>query len=604
MVRTYKRKKDIVWTTETMERAVSDISNNVMTVYCAAKFYKIPKSTLRRHLKTPVLKVGKPTVLTVEEEDEVVQACQLFAKWGFELTRVQISNVVGEYCKSSKKSTPFRDGVPGIDWWNGFCRRHPTLNLVAKTPKEHQKSWAIGTVQDQVNNWLLYRLKPELDQLQLLGEPQWIFSAGESSFLPEGTPGNVLVKKGIKSLVGRPGQATVHTCISGDGQLLPPYVVYKGKHVMASITNDGPLGTRYTATLTGLMTTQSFVDWLRNLFIPYLPAVHPTVLLILDEHVSPISYEVSSLTIEHGIHILRLPSHIAHLLQPLDMGVLKEIKSTWYKVVGDYVRQERKAVTKSKFPGLLRKVWQEYKPEYGKSGFRKAGIHPFILSEPGHSLPPTSQQTSLSAPQVMSSLHRSDITSMSPSIDSTLQTNSIISIVPAHQLPTSIPDTCDDGSNNVTTTRAPATPVSTVESSTRLPPRQFFAEVLTSSTLQLSQRQLTGVNVSIPSEEAIHTVHAETAKQRSKTKKLERKRKREKKQKSKRRKTDNSATPVQKPAECIECATLYDDDSGNEDWVECESCLAWYHVTCAGLGDLSVEEINSIIFICNMCTDH
>ena len=116
------------------------------------------------------------------------------------------------------------------------------------------------------------------------------------------------------------------------------------------------------------MTTQAFVDWFRNQFIPFLPADHPTVLLILDGHKSHVSYEVQLLAIEHNIHMLKLPSHLTHLLQPLDIGVFKEMKKAWYQlqVVADYTRHERKAVAKSKFPGLLYKVWQQYKPEHGR----------------------------------------------------------------------------------------------------------------------------------------------------------------------------------------------------------------------------------------------
>ena len=256
MVRIYKHRKDDTWTAETLKRALSDVTNKSMTVYRAAKFHKIPETTLRRYYKATytenqplvVKHVGRPTVLTMEEENEIVQTCQLFAEWGFGLTKLEVVNIVTEYCKNSKKPTPFRDGVPGIDWWNGFCKRHPTL--VARKPQQFQLLQATAATPDQINNWFVHCLKPELDQLQLHDDPKWIFNVDESGFPLGGKPVKVLAKRGMKSpqsLVGGSGREniTVQTCmcISGDGQLLPPYVVYTGKHLMANTTNDGPFGT-------------------------------------------------------------------------------------------------------------------------------------------------------------------------------------------------------------------------------------------------------------------------------------------------------------------------------------------------------------------------
>ena len=84
-----------------MDQALSDITNHTVTVYRAARQYGIPETTLRRHLKQPqVLKVGKPTVLSEREENEIVEICQLFSEWGFKLTKLEITNVVAEFYKT------------------------------------------------------------------------------------------------------------------------------------------------------------------------------------------------------------------------------------------------------------------------------------------------------------------------------------------------------------------------------------------------------------------------------------------------------------------------------------------------------------------------
>ncbi len=102
------------------------------------------------------------------------------------------------------------------------------------------------------------------------------------------------------------------------------------------------------------MTTPAYIDWFRNLLIPSLPAERP----------------VRKLAITNGIHMLKLPPRLTHLLQPLDVGVFKSMKVVWYSVVADFTRRERKNVTNREFPELITKVWLSYKEETGVGGFR------------------------------------------------------------------------------------------------------------------------------------------------------------------------------------------------------------------------------------------
>ena len=161
---------------------------------------------------------------------------------------------------------------------------------------------------------------------------------------------------------------TVQACINAEGKLLPPYIIYTGKYVLANCTNGGPLGTRFAVSTNGWMTIAAYIDWFQNLFIPSLPSERP-ILLILDGHSSHISHEVCELAIKNNIHMLKLPPHF---LQPLDVGVFKPMKAILY-----HTRRERRPITKRDFPSLLSQVWRQYNEETCKGGFRKCGIYPF-----------------------------------------------------------------------------------------------------------------------------------------------------------------------------------------------------------------------------------
>ena len=152
-------------------------------------------------------------------------------------------------------------------------------------------------------------------------------------------------------------------------------------------TNGGPIGSRYGVSPNGWMTTSAYIDWFRNILIPSLPEERP-VLLVLDVHSSHISFEVRELAIENGVHMLKLPPHLTHLLQPLDVGVFKPMKANWYSAVADFTRRERRGLTKREFPEVLSTLWKKYNPQTATGGFKGCDSvipHQF-QSTPNHSV--------------------------------------------------------------------------------------------------------------------------------------------------------------------------------------------------------------------------
>ena len=638
MVRTYKRKKDgPSWTTETMTQALADVKSGKFTAYGAIKHYGIKETTFRRHLNAvragcEVQKPGKPPILTKEEEREIELTCQLFAEWGFGLTKAEVVNVVADYCSYLKKPNPFRNGRPGNDWWKGFLKRHP--GLTSRKPQQLQTARANAATKANIDHWFLQCLEPVLQNLQLLENPKWIFNVDETGFPLGGKPRKVIAKKGIKSpqsLVGGSGRdnITVQTCISGSGDLLPPYIVYAGKRLMANSVNGGPFGSRYSVTENGWMDTVTFIDWLQHHFIEYLPDDHPPVLLILDGHKSHISYEACLIAKENDVHLLKLPAHLSHLLQPLDVGVFKEMKKMWYELVADFFRRTKKAVTKANFPTLLRKVWQAYKPEYGVSGFRKAGVHPFnkdavpqaslILSEPFHGLLPEQPTSSSTSSSPIASATSTASTSSPPiaSLTSTASTSSAVASTSTSQACTSanhnqMLSTSSAASSTCSSQPSTNTAVAASHHATENQLRSFFGQLLRSTqpsnSRTASRRYLnTSKGESLTTDQALAQMAAQDeAKKQKEKERLERKRKKESQRTGKRKKKDTqqdipaSSAREQTRVQCLECEILYENDSSDEDWVECQTCLGWYHISCAGLDDLSEEEINNLDFICSL----
>ena len=66
------------------------------------------------------------------------------------------------------------------------------------------------------------------------------------------------------------------------------------------------------------------------------------------------SIELLELAKPRNIHLICLPAHTSHILQPMDVGVFGPMKATWRKLLKEYKTSTRAAnVTKEVFPSLL-----------------------------------------------------------------------------------------------------------------------------------------------------------------------------------------------------------------------------------------------------------
>ena len=70
------------------------------------------------------------------------------------------------------------------------------------------------------------------------------------------------------------------------------------------------------------------IAWLREVFVPQ-SGTGPgkeTRLLVMDGHASHESDELQYMCFRNNIHLLYLPAHASHVLQPLDVGVFSSLK--------------------------------------------------------------------------------------------------------------------------------------------------------------------------------------------------------------------------------------------------------------------------------------
>lgn len=185
-------------------------------------------------------------------------------------------------------------------------------------------------------------------------------------------------------MISSPGRenTTVLLGASASGKKAPPLIIFKGKNVWDTWTSpDAYPGTAYAASNNGWMETQIFETYFKKTFLPLVKDQRP-LLLIYDGHSTHVGLNIIEEARKENITILKLPPHSSHILQPLDISVMKSFKDRWDPLLVQWQRLNvGKCLPKSEFARLIGQVWSEIDPQVLSNEFRKAGIYPVNREE-------------------------------------------------------------------------------------------------------------------------------------------------------------------------------------------------------------------------------
>ena len=192
-----------------------------------------------------------------------------------------------------------------------------------------------------------------------LGSRLW--NCDETGFCTAVSSRAVLAKRGSKAVHETGGGSgreyiTVLGCGAADGTRLPPYILYKGVNLYARWIRGGPLGTLYGMSKSGWMESSNFLSWFEKLFLPSVQhlLLEAPVVLFVDGHNSHLSLSLVRTAIEKRVHLMCLPPHTTHILQPLDVGVYGPVKKAWQGIVKSYKTRTLGAnISKEEFPGTI-----------------------------------------------------------------------------------------------------------------------------------------------------------------------------------------------------------------------------------------------------------
>lgn len=396
MPRTYEKKRSPAqYDITDLKKAVFDVVNKKMTFRQAEEYYHIPKTVIFNRIKgrkTPVMIMGsgRTPAIPKEIEDEIVRCLITRSEMGIPCDKKEMRELVGEYIKASGLKTPFKNNVPGEDWYLGFMKRNPQLSL--KKPEHLQK-----VRKDARNPFVVYdfydKLQKVIEEHQLADKPQFVFNADESGFHHDPSRIRAIGVKGkaLSRVSGGSGResTTVLACVSADGSVLPPLIIFKGAAVQARWTStDGFPGTLYATSKNGWMEEAQFLNWFANGFIPFVKEIrskestlNQSALLVYDGHCSHISVKIIEIALQNNIVLMRLPSHLTDKMQPLDKCVFGPIKTHWEKKLIAYGKTQMgkgcMRLSKQLFSQFIGETWKEaMSADNIISGFLSTGLFP------------------------------------------------------------------------------------------------------------------------------------------------------------------------------------------------------------------------------------
>ena len=181
------------------------------------------------------------------------------------------------------------------------------------------------------------------------------------------------------------GKGKTHTllaCVSASGLVIAPFMVYPRKQPVPKKLREGAYpNTVFHVSDNGWITKYLFFEWFK-MFAQMIPPSRP-VLLVLDGHGSHITIDVIEYARANKIHMLCLPSHTSHVLQPLDVGGFKSFKSFFSKVCRQYMaKNPGSIITEDILASVVGSAFaQSHTPLNILDGFKKAGIYPFNPGE-------------------------------------------------------------------------------------------------------------------------------------------------------------------------------------------------------------------------------
>lgn len=346
--------------------------------------YGIHEATLRKRLNNNSIPTSlgryKPAFST-EMENQLADHIKKLDSLFYGITLKQLQIIAFQYAEENKLEHRFskEKGMVGKEWTILFCQRH---SLSVRQPEQTSLARIIGFNKVQVDRFFL-NLRNMLETYHFL--PNSIFNMDETSVLTVPTKIPKVISPRGKRTVGKivsgeRGQLiTAVCCVSAGGNYVPPALIFPRKRQKIELLNGAPPQSILMVSDSGFINSELFVEWLKHFQKHVSASLEQPVLLILDNHSTHISLPAVLFCRASGIHMLSLPPHASHKLQPLDVAVFGPLKTAYAKEADNWlVSHPGRTITQYQVAGLFGNAYNRIASiDKACKAFSATGIWPF-----------------------------------------------------------------------------------------------------------------------------------------------------------------------------------------------------------------------------------
>jgi len=323
-------------------------------------------------------------VFTQQQENDLEDYLLFMENRFFGLTLTDFRQLSFQFAVRNNVDHPFNKELEmaGSDFVYGFLMRHQRLSL--RSPEATSAARAAG-----FNKVAVAKFYELLDSLYGTYNfpPSRIYNNDETGVMTVPNKTSKIIsmkgKKQVGTLVSaeRGTLVTAEICFNALGNYIPPLFVFPRKKTNPLFEVGAPPETVIACHPSGWMHSEIFAPTWFNHFLHYTkPTAEDPVLLIFDGHAT----HTKNLTLiemarENHVHILVIPPHTSHRLQPLDVSFMGPLNTYYEQEVRVWLRNHPgKVVTIYQVAALFGAAYQKAATSStALSGFAKTGICPF-----------------------------------------------------------------------------------------------------------------------------------------------------------------------------------------------------------------------------------
>ena len=270
----------------------------------------------------------------------------------------------------------------GKGWFERFRKRHPDVHTKKGVKLAQDRARMANP--DTLSEW--YELFHRVSTENKVPVQDW-WNMDETgiqlgSCASHRVVGSSQTNKTYKKAAENREWVSIIETINTKGKHTRPLVIFKGTNVqntwfLESNTSDWLYATSAKAWTSNYLA----VEWLKQVFLPETAPVEdggPRILLC-DGHASHCSIEFMWTCYQNNVHLVYLPAHTSHVLQPLDLSVFSQIKRSYRAQIETLSALEDAApIKKIRFVQYYHQARQDaLRSKYITVGWKGAGIHPW-----------------------------------------------------------------------------------------------------------------------------------------------------------------------------------------------------------------------------------